>query len=44
MLAMIVLSTTAGLIGRSVGTATRVAIALLATAVTLTYALLPRLM
>lgn len=44
MLAMIVLSTVSGLVGRSVGAATRIAIVLLAITVTLTYALFPRLM
>lgn len=44
MLAMIVLSTVAGLIGRSVGAATRLVVALVAITITLTYALFPRLM
>ena len=44
MLAFIVLSTLFGLISRSVGAATRIMITILAVAVTLTYALFPRLM
>jgi hypothetical protein len=44
LLVVIVLSTASGLVGRSAGSATRVVIAFIAIAATLTYTLFPRFM